>query len=236
MNNSAGQKKAVILLSGGIDSATTLAVAKQRGFEIYALSFDYSQRHKIELQAAKETAKQLGTHEHRVFTLDLRQFSGSALTGNLPVPKEGLNQSGEIPNTYVPARNMIFLSLAVGYAESLGAADIFIGANEIDYSGYPDCRPEFLAAFEKMANLGTRVGIEGSGLRIQAPLVSKSKAEIIRIGIELGVDYSRTISCYDPSSDGQACGECDSCRIRRTGFEQAGVIDPTKYATGSVKI
>lgn len=236
MNNSAGQKKAVILLSGGIDSATTLAVAKQRGFEIYALSFDYSQRHKIELQAAKETAKQLGTHEHRVFTLDLRQFGGSALTDNLQVPKEGLNQSGEIPNTYVPARNMIFLSLAVGYAESLGAADIFIGANEIDYSGYPDCRPEFLAAFEKMANLGTRVGIEGSGLRIQAPLVSKSKAEIIRIGIELGVDYSRTISCYDPSSDGQACGECDSCRIRRTGFEQAGVIDPTKYATGSVKI
>lgn len=236
MNNSAGQKKAVILLSGGIDSATTLAVAKQRGFEIYALSFDYSQRHKIELQAAKETAKQLGTHEHRVFTLDLRQFGGSALTDNLQVPKEGLNQSGEIPNTYVPARNMIFLSLAVGYAESLGAADIFIGANEIDYSGYPDCRPEFLAAFEKMANLGTRVGIEGSGLRIQAPLVSKSKAEIIRLGIELGVDYSRTISCYDPSSDGQACGECDSCRIRRTGFEQAGVIDPTKYATGSVKI
>lgn len=236
MTNTARQKKAVVLLSGGIDSATTLAVVKQQGFEIYALSFDYGQRHKIEIQAAKKVAKHLGTKEHQIFELDLRQFGGSALTGNLPVPKDGLSRIGEIPITYVPARNMIFLSLAVGYAESLGAADIFIGANEIDYSGYPDCRPEFLASFEKMANLGTRVGVEGNGLRIVAPLVNKSKAEIIRLGIELGVDFGLTISCYDPTVDGQACGECESCRIRRTGFECAGVSDPTKYAAGSVKI
>jgi 7-cyano-7-deazaguanine synthase len=224
-------KRAVVLLSGGLDSATTLAIARRDGFEPHALSFDYGQRHKLELDAAKRIAAALGAREHRIAKIDLRIFGGSALTGEIPVPKnrEAKNAS-DIPVTYVPARNTIFLSYALAWCEVLGAIDIFIGANAIDYSGYPDCRPEFIAAFERLANLATKAGVEGTRFRIHAPLISLSKADIIRKGTELGVDFSLTHSCYDPAEDGHACGECDSCRLRLEGFRAAGLADPIRYA------
>ena len=224
-------KRAVVLVSGGLDSATTLAICAQDGFEPSALSFDYGQRHKLELDAARRVAASLGAREHRVATIDLRIFGGSALTGDIAVPKNRAAKSGsDIPVTYVPARNTIFLSYALAWCEVLGAADIFIGANAIDYSGYPDCRPEFISAFERMANLATKAGVEGTQFRIHAPLISMSKAEIIRKGSELGVDFSLTHSCYDPAADGLACGQCDSCRLRLAGFRDAGLSDPIAYA------
>jgi 7-cyano-7-deazaguanine synthase len=224
-------KRAVVLLSGGLDSATTLAICRHDGFEPHALSFDYGQRHKLELEAASRVAAALGAREHRLATIDLRAFGGSALTSNIAVPKNrALDGRSEIPITYVPARNTIFLSYALAWCEVLGAADIFIGANAIDYSGYPDCRPEFIAAFENLAGVATRAGVEGTRFQIHAPLLSLSKAEIIRRGTELGVDFSLTHSCYDPSADGLACGECDSCRLRLEGFRAAGLEDPIRYA------
>jgi 7-cyano-7-deazaguanine synthase len=224
--------RAVVLLSGGLDSTTTLAVAKRDGFECYALSVDYGQRHKVELARAAEIAKSLGAHEHRTVRLDLRAIGGSALTADVAVPKDRSADaiSHGIPVTYVPARNTILLGLALGYAETVGSFDLFIGANVLDYSGYPDCRPEFLLAFESLANLATKAGVEGTGrFRIHAPLVRLAKAEIIRLGVSLGVDYGRTISCYDPDTAGRACGRCDSCQLRRKGFADSGVPDPTEY-------
>lgn len=220
-------KKAVVLVSGGLDSATTLAMARQQGFACYALSFDYDQRHRCELAAADAVAASLGAAEHRVFSLNLRQFGGSALTDDsIDVPEHG----GEgIPVTYVPARNTVFLSLALAWAEVLGARDIFIGVNAVDYSGYPDCRPEFIDAFEHTANLATKAGVEGRGFTIHAPLIDMSKAEIIEMGTTLGVDYGQTVSCYNPDPDGLACGHCDSCRLRAEGFANAGIADPTRY-------
>ncbi len=220
-------KKAVVLLSGGLDSATTLAMARAAGYECFALSFDYGQRHRCELKASDAVADYLGAVEHRTVTLDLRQFGGSALTDDaIAVPDSG----GEgIPVTYVPARNTVFLSLALAWAEVLGAHDIFIGVNAVDYSGYPDCRPEFIAAFEQMANLATKAGVEGERFTIHAPLIELSKAEIIHRGTGLGVDYGMTVSCYNPSDEGLACGRCDSCRLRAEGFAAAGVADPTRY-------
>jgi 7-cyano-7-deazaguanine synthase len=223
-------KRAVVLLSGGLDSATTLAICRDDGFEAYALSFEYGQRHKLEVNAAKRIAAALSAREHRIAKIDLSVFGGSALTANIAVPKNRESDPGEIPVTYVPARNTIFLSYALAWCEVLGAADIFIGANAIDYSGYPDCRPEFISAFEKLAALATKAGIEGTRFRIRAPLISMSKAEIIRQGVELGVDFSLTHSCYDPTEDGLACGGCDSCRIRLEGFRAAGLEDPIRYA------
>src|SRR3954467_444770 len=223
-------KRAVVLLSGGLDSATTLALALRDGFDAHGLSFDYGQRHKLELAAAKRIAAALGAHEHRIAIIDLRVFGGSALTADLAVPKNrDAKENDEIPITYVPARNTIFLSYALAWCEVLGAADIFIGANAIDYSGYPDCRPEFISAFEKLAGLATKAGVEGTTFRIHAPLISMSKADIIRKGAELGVDFSLTHSCYDPTADGLACGECDSCRLRLAGFRDAGLTDPIAY-------
>lgn len=221
---------AVILLSGGLDSATTLAMAKSAGFACYALSFDYGQRHRCELAAARTVAARLGAVEHRVVNLDLRQFGGSALTDHaIAVPQ----QPGEgIPVTYVPARNTVFLSLALAWAEVLPAYDIFIGVNAVDYSGYPDCRPEFIAAFERLANLATRAGVEGRHFTLHAPLIDLSKAEIICQGVTLGVDYGDTVSCYNPDAEGRACGVCDSCRLRAAGFAAAGVADPTHYQLG----
>ncbi len=216
-----------MLVSGGLDSATTLAIARDRGFECYALSFDYGQRHRSELVASNSVAESLGAVEHRTVTLDLRQFGGSALTDDaIDVPEAG----GEgIPVTYVPARNTVFLSLALAWAEVLEARDIFIGVNAVDYSGYPDCRPEFIEAFEQMANLATKAGVEGHAMTIHAPLIKLSKAEIIQAGTRLGVDYALTISCYNPSPEGLACGRCDSCRLRADGFAAAGLPDPTRY-------
>ena len=227
--------KAVVLLSGGMDSATAAAVALDRGFEVYALSFRYGQRHARELEAAKRVAERLGLRRHVVLDIDLRAFGGSALTGDLEVPKDTpLERIGSsIPATYVPARNTIFLSFALGWAETLGAADIFIGANALDYSGYPDCRPEYIEAFERMADLATRAGVEGGHLRIHAPLISLSKAEIIRLGSGLGVEFALTWSCYDPTPEGAACGRCESCTLRRKGFREAGVADPTRYRAGA---
>ena len=223
-------KKAVVLVSGGLDSATVLAMAREQGYACHALSFDYSQRHRCELAAADKVAKALGAVEHRTFTLDLRQFGGSALTDDgIDVPDAG----GEgIPVTYVPARNTVFLSLALAWAEVLQAYDIFIGVNAVDYSGYPDCRPEFIAAYEKMANLATKAGVEGQHFSIHTPLILLSKAEIIRSGTRLGVDYGLTLSCYNPDGEGRACGVCDSCRLRAAGFAEAGVADPTHYQHG----
>jgi 7-cyano-7-deazaguanine synthase len=220
-------KNAVILLSGGLDSATTLAVARAEGYACHCLSLDYGQRHRAELLAAQRVAAALGAVEQRTAKLDLTLFGGSALTdAGIAVP----TQPGEgIPITYVPARNTIMLSLSLAWAEVLGSGDIFIGANAVDYSGYPDCRPEYLAAFEAMANLATKAAVEGQRLNIHAPLVDLSKADIIRRGISLGVDYSQTVSCYQADDEGRACGVCDSCRLRRAGFEQAGVTDPTRY-------
>lgn len=225
-------KRAVVLLSGGLDSATALAVAKSDGFSVYALSVDYGQRHRVELERAAAIAKSLGAAEHRTVKLDLRSIGGSALTSDLAVPKDRTadDMNHGIPVTYVPARNTILLGLALGYAETVGAFDLFIGANVLDYSGYPDCRPEFLAAFENLANLATKAGVEGARFRVHAPLLKMTKAEIIREGIRLGVDYSKTLSCYDPDSAGRACGRCDSCQLRRKGFLEAGVSDPTRYS------
>jgi 7-cyano-7-deazaguanine synthase len=225
----AEKKRAICLLSGGLDSATTLAIARERGYECYCLSFDYGQRHAIELEAARRVAASLGAKEHKTAVIDLRIFGGSALTGDIEVPKDRGNDevSAGIPVTYVPARNTIFLAFALAYAEVRGAFDIFIGVNAIDYSGYPDCRPEFIAAFERMANLATKAGVEGTGeLRIQAPLSSMTKADIVRKALHLGVDVGLTHSCYDPNQDGVPCGRCDSCILRQKGFEEAGFADP----------
>ncbi len=226
-------KKAVVLLSGGLDSATCLAVARDAGFSCHALSVDYGQRHGPELEAARRVARALGAVEHRVVRLDLRAFGGSALTDDIDVPHPGSVEAigREIPVTYVPARNTIFLSLGLAWAEVLGAADLFIGANALDYSGYPDCRPAFLEAFERVANLGTKAGVEGRRFRIHAPLLRLTKAQIIRKGLDLGVDYALTLSCYDPDPRGRACGRCDSCLLRKKGFAEAGVPDPTPYRT-----
>jgi 7-cyano-7-deazaguanine synthase len=220
-------KTAVVLVSGGLDSATTLALARKEGFECYALSVDYGQRHRVELQSAQRVARKLGALEHKIVKLDLASFGGSALTDDsMAIPTA---PSDGIPSTYVPARNTIMLSLALAWAEVIGSQDIFIGANAVDYSGYPDCRPEFLNAYETMANLATKAGVEGARLRIHAPLVDLSKAEIIRLGADAGVDFSQTISCYQPTPAGLACGQCDSCRIRRQGFADAGIADTTAY-------
>ncbi|MGH8372069.1 MAG: 7-cyano-7-deazaguanine synthase QueC [Gammaproteobacteria bacterium] len=221
-------KKAVVLVSGGLDSATTLAVARDQGYACHALSFAYGQRHQAELAAAARVVAALGAVEHKTVALDLSSIGGSALTdASIAVPEQ---PSEGIPVTYVPARNTVFLAVAVGWAEVLGAQDIFIGVNAVDYSGYPDCRPEFIAAFQRVANLGTRMGVEGRPLRIHAPLIEWSKAEIIRRGKALGVDYAATVSCYSADAEGHACGRCDSCRLRRQGFEEAGIPDPTRYS------
>ncbi len=222
--------KAVVLLSGGLDSATCLAVARSEGFECYALSFDYGQRHDCELQAARAVARAIGVAEHIVVKIDLRLWGGSALTDDIAVPDSG--SSDGIPVTYVPARNLIFLSFATGWAETLGAADIFIGVNSVDYSGYPDCRPQFIQAFQRCADLATTAADEGWHFNIHAPLQQLTKAEIIRRGVALGVDYSITHSCYNPNAAGEACGKCDSCDLRRQGFAEAGCPDPTRYAAG----
>jgi 7-cyano-7-deazaguanine synthase len=224
--------KAVVLLSGGMDSTTVAAMARNRGFDVHALTFRYGQRHKAEIEAARQVANRLEIRRHEVLDIDLRAFGGSALTGDLAVPKdrpiEEIGQS--IPSTYVPARNTIFLAFAVGWSEVLGASDIFLGANALDYSGYPDCRPEFIQAFQVMANLATRAGVEGSKqLTIHAPLIALSKREIIEQGIALGVDYGLTRTCYDPSPDGAACGRCDACLLRLKGFREAGLEDPAPY-------
>lgn len=222
-------KKAVVLLSGGLDSATVLAIARKEGFEPYALSFFYGQRHAWELEAAKRVAASIGVAEHRTVTIDLRAFGGSALTDDIAVPKGRATDemSHGIPITYVPARNTIFLAYALAWAEVLGAGDIFIGVNALDYSGYPDCRHEYVAAFEKMANLATKAGVEGrQQLKIHTPLIALSKAEIIRLGRGLGVDYGLTSSCYDPSATGAPCGQCDSCLLRQKGFRENGIEDP----------
>jgi len=224
-------KSAVVLLSGGIDSTTTLAIALAEGYEAYALSFDYGQRHQIETQAARRAADSLGAKKHRIAKIDLRVFGGSALTGDIDVPKQRSETeiANGIPVTYVPARNTIFLAYALGWAEVIQAADIFLGVNAIDYSGYPDCRPEFIEAFQTVANVGTKAGVEGRRFQIHTPLIKFSKAEIIRKAVELGVDLSLTHSCYDPSPDGFACGECDSCLLRLKGFREAGMKDPIRY-------
>lgn len=221
--------KAVILLSGGLDSATVLAMAREQGFESYCLSFDYGQRHNAELAAARRVAAALGAREQRVATIDLKAFGGSALTdASIEVPTGGVVE-GEIPVTYVPARNTIMLSYALAWAEVLDARDLFIGVNAVDYSGYPDCRPDYIAAFETMANLATRSGVEGRRLKINTPLIDLSKADIVRAGTRLGVDYGLTVSCYLADDDGRACGACDACRLRHAGFKAAGVMDPTRY-------
>jgi 7-cyano-7-deazaguanine synthase len=219
-------KKAVILVSGGMDSAVTMAIAKEQGFLCHALSVSYGQRHGAELNAANELAKLQGAAEHKTVVVDLRSIGGSALTSDIAVPESA---SEGIPITYVPARNTIMLSIALGWAEVLGANDIFCGINAVDYSGYPDCRPEFLAAFQNLANLATKAGVEGAGLRLHAPLISMSKADIAREGIRLGVDFSRTVSCYQADDEGRACGRCDACRLRAAGFDDAGIADPTRY-------
>jgi 7-cyano-7-deazaguanine synthase len=221
---------AVVLVSGGLDSATTLALARAAGRACYALSFDYGQRHRVELRAAAEVARALGAVEHRVMKIDTAGIGGSALTdASIAVPEQATTG---IPVTYVPARNTVFLALALGWAEVLGARELWIGVNAVDYSGYPDCRPEFVAAFERLANLATRAGVEGERFVVRAPLIELTKAEIVARGLALGVDYGRTVSCYQPDDDGRACGRCDSCRLRRAGFEAAGVPDPTRYCGG----
>jgi 7-cyano-7-deazaguanine synthase len=224
------ERRAIVLLSGGLDSATTLALARAEGFECHTMSFDYGQRHRIELERAAHVSQRLGAATHRLVAIDLAAFGGSALTDpsiDVPVaPSEG------IPVTYVPARNTIFLAFALGWAETLPARHIFIGVNAVDYSGYPDCRPEFIAAFEHLANLATRAGVEGDRIQIRAPLLALTKAAIIGRGVALGVDYAVTVSCYQPDREGRACGVCDSCRLRRQGFVEAGVPDPTPYRPG----
>jgi 7-cyano-7-deazaguanine synthase len=220
--------KAVVLLSGGLDSTTTLAIAQREGFACYALTMRYGQRHAVEIEAATRIAKALHVVEHIVLPIDLRQFGGSALTSDVPVPKDRPldEMSHGVPITYVPARNTIFLSFALAWAEVLGASDLFLGVNALDYSGYPDCRPEYIAAFEKLANLATKAGIEGRAFKIHTPLIQMTKAEIVRRGLELGVNFALTTSCYDPSPAGNACGRCDACLLRLKGFAEAGVVDP----------
>jgi len=230
-------RRAVVLLSGGLDSTTTLAIAREQCFLPYALSFRYGQRHEFELEAATRIAKSMGVEQHTIIDIDLRSFGGSALTSDIDVPKGRTSDemAEGIPVTYVPARNTIFLSFALAWAEVLKSSDIFIGVNALDYSGYPDCRPEFIQSFQTLANLATKAGVEGqSRVTIHAPLISLSKAQIIEKGIELGVDYSQTSSCYDPSGFGEACGLCDSCQLRRKGFLEAGVADPTRYRLAQV--
>jgi len=220
-------KKAVILVSGGLDSTTVVAMAKSQGYDCYTLSFDYGQRHRSELEAAQRVSKLMEVIEHKVVKLDLGTIGGSALTDtSIDIPEE---ETSGIPVTYVPARNTVFLSIALGWAEVLGANDIFLGVNAVDYSGYPDCRPEYISTFETVANLATKSGVEGQKLSIHAPLIDMTKAQIIQSGLALGVDYSQTVSCYQASLEGQACGRCESCRLRRQGFEQAAVKDPTRY-------
>jgi 7-cyano-7-deazaguanine synthase len=224
-----GDPRAVCLLSGGLDSSTTLALARRDGFDCYALSFDYGQRHRVELEAAARVAKSLGAAQHLVVRIDLRVFGGSALTSNIDVPKgRALSEmTADIPVTYVPARNTVFLSFALAWAEVLAASDISIGVNALDYSGYPDCRPEYIEAYEHMANLATKAGVEGrTRVKIHTPLIRLSKAEIVKLGTELGIDFSLTHSCYDPDARGRPCGQCDSCLLRRKGFEEAGIVDP----------
>ena len=235
-SGSTAPRKAVVLLSGGVDSTTTLAIAREQGFEPYALTLAYGQRHAGEIDAARRVARAMGVAHHVVTTIDLRAFGGSALTADIAVPKDrSAAEIGEgIPVTYVPARNMIFLSLALAWAETLGARDIFIGVNALDYSGYPDCRPAFVEAFERVANLATKAGVEGGeGFRIHTPLIDLSKADIIRRGLALGVDYALTTSCYDPAPDGAACGHCDACVLRLEGFAAAGAVDPIRYQAGA---
>lgn len=224
-------KRAIVLLSGGLDSSTVLAIAQQANYRVHAISFRYGQRHQFELECAQRVARHAGVASHVVVDIDLSQFGGSALTADLAVPKHASAEEigGEIPITYVPARNTVFLSLALAYAESLQAHDIFVGVNALDYSGYPDCRPEYIAAFEAMANLGTKAGVSGQRIRIHAPLIELTKAEIIAVGLRLGVDYSLTSSCYDPLADGRACGCCDACLLRKRGFEQNRLNDPIEY-------
>jgi len=230
------KRPAIVLLSGGLDSATVLAIAQSDGFKAYALSFRYGQRHSVELDRARELAKTANVADHVIAEIDLRTFGGSALTADVDVPKhdEVADLEDGIPITYVPARNTIFLSFALGWAEVLGAQDIFIGVNALDYSGYPDCRPEYIAAFEDMANLATRIGVEGGRLKIHTPLIDLTKAEIIRRGTALGVDYAKTLSCYDPDENGLSCGHCDSCLLRRKGFLEASMDDPTPYQPGAI--
>lgn len=223
-------KKAVVLYSGGLDSTTCMAIALEQGFEPYALSFAYGQRHSVELDKARDYAPRIGAKDHMVVDIDLRKMGGSALTAEIDVPKDGASED-DIPVTYVPARNTIFLSFALGWAEVLGASDIYIGVNALDYSGYPDCRPEFIESFQAMANLATRAGVEGAHpYRIHAPLIDLTKAQIIQQGVALGVDYRLTHSCYDPDPTGLSCGHCDSCLLRLKGFSEAGLIDPVDYA------
>lgn len=223
-------KKAVVLYSGGLDSTTCMAIAKEQGFVPYALSFNYGQRHAVELEKAREYAPLIGAAKHLVIDIDMRLVGGSALTADIEVPKDTTQDTG-IPVTYVPARNTIFLSFALGWAEVLGAGDIFIGVNALDYSGYPDCRPEFIRAFQELADLATRAGVEGRGYQIQAPLIDLTKGEIIRRGLDLGVDYRLTHSCYDPTPAGLSCGHCDSCRLRLKGFAEINQEDPLTYAS-----
>jgi 7-cyano-7-deazaguanine synthase len=233
MSEQTQQKRAVVLLSGGLDSATVLAIARAEGFEPYALSFSYGQRHVWELEAAKRVAASIGAAQHRIAQIDLRIFGGSALTADIAVPKgRAMDEMAHgIPVTYVPARNTIFLSFALAWAEVLESSDVFIGVNALDYSGYPDCRPEFIQAFETMANLATKAGVEGrQRLRIHTPLIALTKAQIIAKGIELGVDYALTSSCYDPSEEGEPCGQCDSCLLRQKGFRENGIVDPLNYS------
>lgn len=223
-------KKVVVLLSGGLDSGTCLALATRAGADVHALTIDYNQRHRVELEAADALARHFGVAEHIVLPLDLRRFGGSALTADIAVPKEGVGAAGDIPITYVPARNTIFLSVALGLAEARGAGAIVIGVNAVDYSGYPDCRPAFIAAFENLANLATKAGVEGTGYRVVTPLAGLSKAAIVKKAVAAGLPFEKTWSCYAPTDDGLACGRCDSCRLRHKGFVEAGVPDPTPYA------
>lgn len=226
-------RPAVLLLSGGLDSTTMLAYAVRHGFDVHAMTFRYGQRHAFEIDAARRVATAFGVRDHVVVDIDLRTFGGSALTADIAVPKDRSTDAMAhgIPITYVPARNTIFLSFCLAWAEVLGASDIFIGVNALDYSGYPDCRPEYVAAFQTMANLATRGGVEGTPIRIQTPLLQLTKREIVQIGISLGVDYSLTLSCYDPTSEGVACGHCDACQLRLRGFSEAGIADPAPYAS-----
>lgn len=227
--NMKSKKKCIVLLSGGLDSTTCLAVAKDKGYECYTLAVDYGQRHRSELLAAQRVSEYFNAKQHKVIKIDLRAIGGSALTADIDVPDHEMVETDDIPITYVPARNTMFLSIALGYAETVGANNMFIGVNAVDYSGYPDCRPEFISSFEKMANLATKAQIEGQKFTIHTPLIDLTKSDIIKLGHEVGVDYSITVSCYNADSQGQACGECDSCYYRKLGFEQAQVTDPTHY-------